>query len=191
MTSKQKNIRKMTLCAVFVALATVLSFIKVYELPLGGSITLLSMLPIIIVGVFLGPKWGMCSAFLYSLIQFAQGAILDGLFGWGLTPLSLIGTIFLDYIIAFSVLGLVSFIKSDKPITIAIATAVVLAIRFLCHFLSGVIIFDIWCEWDNVWLYSLCYNGSFMLPELIFTVVGVAIIFSLSEIKKLKTKINI
>ena len=58
MTDKQKNLKKMTLCALFVALATVLSFIKVYQLPLGGAITLLSMLPIILIGQFLGVKWG-------------------------------------------------------------------------------------------------------------------------------------
>ena len=189
MTNKKTNIRKMTLCAVFVALATVLSFIKIYELPLGGAITLLSMLPIIIIGSFLGPKWGMASAFLYSLIQLSQG-VIEGLFGWGLTPLSLVGAIFLDYIMAFSVLGLIGFLKSDKPLAVALGTAAVMVLRFLCHFISGAIIFDIWCEWENAWFYSLCYNGSFMLPELIFTTVAVAVIFSISEIKRLKTKIS-
>lgn len=186
MTNKQKNLKKLTLCAVFAALATVLSFIKVYQLPLGGAITLLSMLPIIFIAKFLGPKWGFTSAFLYSLIQFGQG-VIDGLFGWGLTPLALVGTIFLDYILAFSVLGLISLVKSENPLIIAVCTALVLALRFLCHFISGVIIFDIWCEWDSVWLYSLCYNGSFMLPELIFTALATGVIFSLPSIKKLQT----
>lgn len=190
MTDKQKNLKKMTLCAIFVALATVLSFIKVYQLPLGGAITLLSMLPIILIGQFLGVKWGFISAFLYSLIQLGQG-IIDGLFGWGLTPLALVGTIFLDYILAFSVLGLSSLVKSQKPFIIALSTAIVLSIRFLCHLLSGVIIFDIWCEWDSVWLYSLCYNGSFMLPELIFTCLAVLVIFSLPSIKALNDKLKL
>ena len=134
MTDKQKNLKKMTLCAIFVSLATVLSFIKIYQLPLGGAITLLSMLPIIFTAKFLGAKWGFASAFLYSLIQLAEG-ITEGLFGWGLTPMALIGTIFLDYILAFSVLGLISLIKSQNPLIIAISTALVLSIRFLCHFL--------------------------------------------------------
>lgn len=190
MTNKKNNLKKLTLCAIFVALATVLSFIKIYNLPLGGSITLLSMLPIILISKFLGLKWGLTSAFLYSLIQLGQG-VIDGLFAWGLTPLSLIGTIFLDYILAFSVLGLVGITKNKSTFVTVSATALVLIIRFLLHFLSGVIIFDIWCEWDSVWLYSLCYNGSFMLPELIFTVVGVAIIFAIPEINKLKAKIDL
>lgn len=189
MTNKQIHLKKLTLCAVFVALATVLSAIKIYHLPLGGSITLLSMLPILLIGVFLGPKWSLCSAFLYSLIQLLHG-VTDGLFGWGLTPICLIGTILLDYIFAFTALGLMGFIKTDKPLMIGIKTAIILLIRFLCHFLSGVIIFNIWCDWDSVWLYSLCYNGSFMLPELIFTTIGAVIIFSLSSIKKLKSKLE-
>lgn len=189
MTNKKTNLKKLTICAVLVALATVLSAIKLYHLPLGGSITLLSMLPLIVIGVFMDPKWSLCSAFLYSLIQLLHG-ITDGLFGWGLTPLSLIGTIFLDYILAFTVLGLVGFIKSDKPVVIGITSILVLTLRFLCHFLSGIIIFDIWCEWDSVWIYSLCYNGSFMLPEIVFTGVAVFIIFSLPVLGKLKAKFD-
>ena len=189
MQTKKDNLKKLALCSVFIALATVLSFIKVYNLPLGGAITLLSMLPIILIGRLLGLKWGLITAFVYSLIQLFQG-IMDGLFAWGLSPLSLVGAIFLDYILAFSVLGLVGIIKSEKPFFVTLSTAFVLILRFLCHFLSGVIIFDIWCEWDSVWIYSLCYNGSFMLPELIFTCLATAIIFSLPSFKKLKSKIK-
>ncbi len=189
MQTKKKNVYKLTLCAVFIALASVLSLIKIYKLPLGGSVTLFSMLPIIMLALLLGVRWGLASSFLYSLIQLGFGITLDGLFGWGLTPWSLIGTIFLDYVIPFSLLGLVGFLKSEKPLNIVLATIAVMVIRFLCHFLSGVIIFDIWCEWESVWLYSLCYNGSFMLPELVFTSVSAGVIFSLPVIKRIKDKI--
>ena len=185
----KKTVYKMTLCAVFVALASVLSLVKIYKLPLGGSVTLLSMLPIVMLSAFLGLRWGMASAFLYSVIQLGFGIVLDGVLGWGLTPLSLIGTIFLDYIIAFSVLGFAGVFVTKGVVGIGIGTALVMVLRFICHFISGVIIFDIWCEWDSVWIYSLCYNGSFMLPELIFTVIATVIIFSLPEIKRLGEKI--
>ncbi|MBQ8532828.1 MAG: energy-coupled thiamine transporter ThiT, partial [Clostridia bacterium] len=65
--NSKKYVYKLTLSAVFVALATALSLIKVYELPLGGSVTLLSMLPIVMISCMLGLKWGFGSAFVYSL----------------------------------------------------------------------------------------------------------------------------
>ena len=183
--NSKKSIYKLSLSAVFIALATVLSFIKVYQLPLGGSVTLLSMLPIVMLSCMLGLKWGIGSAFVYSLIQLGFGIAIDGVLGWGLSPLSLIGTIFLDYIIPFTVLGLAGFAAKRGTAFICIGTGAVLIARFLCHLLSGAIIFDIWCEWENVWFYSLCYNGSYMLPELVITLVASAVIFNLPQIKKI------
>ena len=130
-------------------------------------------------------KWSIGAAFCYALLQLLFGITLDGVLGWGLTPTALIGTIFLDYLIPFTVLGFAFIFGKKNIFTISLGTAFVLLLRFLCHLLSGVIIFDIWCEWDNVFLYSLAYNGSFMLPELLLTTVGAVIIFSLPQIKKL------
>lgn len=187
--NSKKPVYKLTLSAIFIALATVLSLIKVYNLPLGGSVTLLSMLPIVMISCMLGLKWGVGSAFVYSLIQLGFGISLDGLFGWGLTPLSLVGAIFLDYIFPFTVLGFAGIAAKKGTLFICTGTAAVLVLRFLCHLLSGAIIFDIWCEWENVWFYSLCYNGSYMLPELIITVVAAGIIFNLPQIKRLMKNI--
>lgn len=185
MELKKTNIYKLTLSSIFVALATALSLIKVYKLPLGGSVTLFSMLPIVLISAMLGIKWGIGSAFVYSLIQLGLGIALDGVLGWGLTPLALVGTIFLDYIIPFTLLGLGGIGAKKNVNNAIIATALAVAGRFLCHFISGAIIFDIWCEWENVWLYSLCYNGSYMLPELIITVLGAIIVLRLPQIKKI------
>lgn len=179
---------KLTLSAIFIALATALSFIKVYQLPLGGSVTLLSMLPIVMLPVMLGFKWGLGSAFVYSVIQLMFGIMLDGVLAWGLTPLSLVGTIFLDYIFAFTALGLSGVFAKKGKLGIIVGIVFVMLLRFVCHFVSGVIIFDIWCEWDSVWLYSLVYNGSFMLPELVFTTVGATLVFSAPQIRKLINK---
>ena len=176
MEIKSKKIYNLTLSACFIALATALSMIKAYKLPLGGAVTLFSMLPIILISCILGTKWGDGSAFCYSLIQLCLGITLDGVLGWGLTPLALLGTIFLDYILPFTLLGFGGIGAKKNLKNALVATALVLTGRFLCHFLSGVIIFDIWCEWDSVWIYSLCYNGSFMLPELVITLLGAALI---------------
>ena len=63
--------------AAMVALATVLSFIRIFKLPWGGSITLLSMLPIVVFSIRRGVKAGLAASFVFSLIQFVQG-IMDG-----------------------------------------------------------------------------------------------------------------
>ena len=183
MEMSKKYVYKLTLSAIFVALATVLSLIKVYELPLGGAVTLLSMLPIVMLSVMLGVKWGIGAAFVYSLAQLALD--IGKVVTWGLTPASLVGTILLDYILAFTVLGLAGLFAKKGYLGICIGSALVMVLRFLCHFVSGIIIFDIWCEWDSVWLYSLCYNGSFMLPELILTTVAALILFRLPQVKRI------
>ncbi len=184
---------KLTLSAIFIALATGLSFIKIINMPLGGSVTLLSMLPIVMISTMLGLKWGIGSAFVYSLLQLLFGITLDGLFGWGLTPVMLVGTIFLDYILAFTVLGFAGMFAKKGYVGICAGTAIVILLRFVCHFISGFIIFSNLAQFElfgrlfenRPVLYSLAYNGLYMLPELVITVIAAAIIFKLPQIKKL------
>ena len=176
--------------AAMIALATVLSFIRVYKLPWGGSVTLLSMLPIFVYSIRWGIKPGFLVAFAYSLVQFFQG-IMDGLFGWGLTPGMLIACIVLDYIGAFTVLGIAGILRSKETTGSIIGIVIATALRFLFHFLSGVVIWHSFgALWDgfsteNQVLYSLLYNGSYMLPELVITIIGAVILLSLPETKKL------
>ena len=186
-------IYKLTLSAIFIALATGLSFIKIIKMPLGGSVTLLSMLPIIMISLMLGLKWGVGSAFVYSLLQLLFGITLDGLFGWGLTPVMLVGTIFLDYILAFTVLGFAGIFAKKGYAGICAGTVIVILLRFVCHFISGFIIFSNLSQFElfgrffenRPVLYSLAYNGLYMLPELVITVIAAAVIFKLPQIKKL------
>lgn len=167
--------------AVIVALATVLSYIRVFKLPWGGSITLLSMLPIVLFSIRRGLKAGFAASFAFALLQFGQG-VIDGIFGWGLTVGMLLACIFLDYLGAFTVLGIAGiFRKKGFGGWIAgISLAVVL--RFVFHFLSGVIIWgsfgELWSTFytENTYLYSFVYNGCYMLPELIFTLIGAVIL---------------
>lgn len=176
--------------AVLIALATVLSFIRVYHLPWGGSITLLSMLPIAMYSIKYGIKKGLAAAFVFSLIQFVQG-ITDGLFGWGLTPVMLIACIFLDYLLAYTVIGLAGLFRSKGLFGWIGGTALALFLRFVCHFGSGVVIWksfgELWNGFstDNTWLYSLLYNGSYMLPEIVFTAIGACVLFKIPQIRKL------
>ena len=171
-----------------VALASALSLIKLYELPLGGSVTLLSMLPIVIISISLGLKWGVGSSFVYSLIQLFFGIVMEGLLGWGLTPAYLVGTIFLDYIIAFTVLGFAGAFAKKGYAGMLAGISLVFVLRFVSHLISGAILFGIPEKWadkfNNVWLYSAAYNGSYMLPELVITLIAAAIIFRLPQVKK-------
>ncbi len=172
-----------------IALATILSYVRVYKLPWGGSITLLSMLPIVLFSIKNGVKRGLEVSFLFSLIQLGQG-VVDGLFGWGLTTVTLIGCIFFDYIFAFTVIGLAGMFRKKGDIGWISGTVVALLLRFACHFTTGVIIWKSYGElWggfstDNTYLYSLLYNGSYMLPEIIFTTVGAFVILRIPIIRK-------
>lgn len=181
---KNSKLHILVECAVLIALGTVLSLVKIFVLPLGGSITLLSMLPIVYIGFAHGPKWGFGSAFVYSIFQF----ILSRALSWGLTPLVLIVCILFDYIIAFTILGVTGFFpKSNRGLLVGTCLAMVL--RFACHYFSGI---TIWAstvpEETSPYVYSLLYNGTFMLPELVFTVIGVMLIFNLPIFKKKLSK---
>lgn len=176
--------------AAMVALATVLSFIRIIRLPWGGSVTLLSMLPIFIFSIRRGAKSGLVVSFLYSLVQFGQG-VMDGIFGWGLTPMMLIGCIFLDYIGAFSVLGIAGiFRKKGLPGWIC-GICLAITLRFIMHFLSGVIIWhsfgELWNGFstENTFVYSFLYNGFYMALEMIFTVAGAIALLKAPQTKRL------
>lgn len=179
--------------AAMVALATVLSYIRVFKLPWGGSITLLSMLPIALFSIRRGLKAGFAVSFAFSLLQFFQG-VSDGLFGWGLTPGMLIACILLDYIGAYTVLGIAGIFRKKGFLGWIGGTALAVALRFLFHFASGVIIWhsfgELWSGFstENTYLYSFLYNGAYMLPELIFTVLGAAALLGAPQTKKLLLK---
>lgn len=184
---RSQNLRIMVQCAILIAMSTVLSMIPIYKAPYGGSVTLLSMLPICLAGLLNGPKWGLGSAFVYSVTQLLLG-ISD--LAYLPSAAALITAILFDYIIAFSVLGLTGFFKGKRKAVILISIAAACILRMICHYITGV---TIWAEFmpeefTNVWIYSLVYNGAYMLPETIFTVVGS---FAVISVPKLWSMLNI
>ncbi len=155
-----------------VALATVLSFAKI-DYPHGGGPTICSMVPIVIVSFMYGPSWGISTAFVYSVFQLIFG--LDNVQYATSTAMALLIVLF-DYIIAYTVVGLAGFFRDEKrsPKRVILAATTVLILRFVCHFITGVFVWD--ALWPNEFelssaLYSLLYNGSYMLPEIIITAV--------------------
>lgn len=179
----KRNTHRMVLTSILVALAAVLSLIKIYKLPLGGSITLLSMLPVSMLSIIYGYKWGFASAFLYAVIQLALdfGEVMS----WGLTPQVFVGAIVFDYLLAYTALGFSGAFRDKGVKGIMGGIALGMVIRFLSHFISGTILFAHWCPegWNVAW-YSVCYNGSYMLPEMIFTIIGASALFKTSYIEK-------
>lgn len=185
-----KNTKVLVEGALMVALATVLCFIRIIRLPWGGSVTLLSMLPIVLFSIKRGIKAGFAASVLFSLIQLFQG-ILDGLFGWGLTPGMLIACILLDYFLAYSIIGIAGIFRKKGLTGWMIGIAIAVTLRFLVHFISGVVI---WHSYGELWegfstensvIYSLVYNGCYMLPELIFTLVGAFALLKVPQTSRL------
>jgi thiamine transporter len=181
--------KELTLGAIMLALSIVLSFIKVYQLPAGGSITLLSMLPICIFSIKYGVKKGLIVSFLYSLFEFFQG-VSEGFLGWGLTGAMLVVSTLLDYILPFTFIGLAGMFRKKKVTGWILGTTIAIFLRFLSHYFSGIFIWksvgNIFnMDLDSPWLYSLAYNGSFMLPEMIFTILAIVILFAVPAFRKL------
>ncbi len=183
--NSKKNLYRLVLSAVFIALGTVLSMIKIYNPPLGGSVTLLSMVPVVMISCMYGVPWGLVTAFVYGLGQMflSMGEVL----GWGLTPLAAVLTLVIDYVLAYLVLGFAGLFAKKGTLGMILGAALAVFLRFLCHYTTGVFIFDIWLpeSWDNVWIYSLVYNGAYMLPEIVITTVGATILFKTPVIKKM------
>jgi len=156
--------------AIFVALATALSFIIILQLPQGGSITLASMVPIIWLALRRGPKIGLTAGFIYGLVQLVV-----------MPHIYFLPQVLLDYSLAFGCLGLAGFFQKRWALT-----GVVVAItgRFVMHLISGALFFASYAPAGmNPWVYSGIYNGSYLLPEL---VISLFVILLLQKSKALK-----
>ena len=178
--------KKLTTCALLIALATVLMWVsKLIPAPWlqGGSITIASMVPIVIAGILFGTKWGLCASVAYAIIQM--------LFGFYPPPTQTFGyfvlVVLLDYIIAFGVLGLSGFfykLFGKKGWAIPVSAAIVTTLRYVCHILSGILIWGVYAEeGQSVLSYSLIYNGTYMIPEIIITTIVTALIFKMGFFK--------
>ena len=167
------NLKRLTESAIMLAIAMVLSLIE-FSGPwvLGGSITFCSMLPIVIIAQRYGTKWGVVTAFTFSLLQ-----LVMGLKNVQYAPDALVAAaiIVLDYMLAYGMLGFAAMFNKmfqNRRWAIVFGIAVTFFARFLCHFTSGVLVWEV--LWPNglgwaPWLWSLAYNASYMVPETLIT----------------------
>ena len=188
---RNKKVYALCECAILLALSVALSYVKFLSLPFDGSITLFSMLPVCLVAIKYGTKWGLGTAFCFSWFQILQG----GVFGWGLTPTMLISSLLLDYIVAYTVLGFAGMLRKKGYWGMLGGITAVCVLRFLVHFLAGVILWANFEQFEafgqviqnNPVLYSICYNGVYMLPETVLTVAVAAIVLKIPQIKRIVT----
>ena len=206
-TNTGKMTARLTVCAAMAAMSTVLSFIKFAELPYGGSVTLFSFVPVLFAGYAYGWRWGIGTGIVYGIMQTVfgiSGAVAGAGFKWWQVMLCAL----LDYIAAGAMLGTAGMFRKavKKPrLSFALGTATACLLKLASHFLSGYILFSGWAEWyfsegagtafgEKILgtfagnglsaVYSLMYNASFMVPELIISVIMAVIIISVKPICK-------
>ena len=167
------QIRALCEGALMVALAFVLSFVKLWELPNGGSLTP-AMFPILLFGLRWGVGRGLMAGFVFGLLQL----IFDGAYAWGWQSM------LLDYLLAFTPLGLSGLFRG-KAWGIFPGTVVGCVCRFVIHYISGVTIYRIieptaipgLGTFDNAHVYSLVYNGSYMLPNMLLALAIAGVLY--------------
>ncbi|MBQ6052420.1 MAG: energy-coupled thiamine transporter ThiT [Clostridia bacterium] len=179
-TNRNNKLKRLVLCAIMIALATVLSIFPKIEAPLGGSITVASMVPIMLVSFVYGPKWGVPVAIGYSVVQL----LLDiaKVASWGLTPGVFVGCLILDYILAFSVISVCGVFTLKKTTLPRVITGTLTAglLRYLCHFISGYFFFGAWAEEGfSPLTWSIAYNGAYMLPDTAICIVVMLALYKL------------
>lgn len=173
------------------ALAAILSKLAVFSLPFGGSVTLFSQVPIILISYRYGVKWGLETGLAMSVIQLLFG-LENFSYVSGMTAFLILT--FCDYIIAFSALGLGGIFKNkikNDLLAISAGGILVSVIRFVCHFISGATIWGDYAEGAPVLEYSFNYNASYMLPELIVTVIGLIVITGIFDLNTEELKIKV
>ena len=213
----QNKTKRLTESAMLIALAVVLELVGkmvIPPMPFGGQLTLVSMLPIVLISYRHGVKWGLVSGFAYSLVQMALGAgtvtaaFQPGYFGDGVMILNAVIMCALDYVLAYTLLGLGGVFRNklnNSGISLMLGSLVALGGRYLAHILSGYILFSGWAEWFFTqegfpawgaslvasltpealgWVYSIVYNGMFMVPEILLTAVAALLLAKLPQIVK-------
>ena len=206
----QTKTKRLTESAMLIAVAIVLELVSkmfIPEMPFGGQVTLVSMLPIVLISYRHGVRWGLVAGLGYALIEMLIGtktvaaAFQPGYFGDGTMLFKALIMCALDYLAAFTALGLGGAFRNrfeKSGAALCCGSVLALSVRYVCHIASGYILFAGWAEWFftqegfPAWgaslveslspgmlgfVYSLVYNGMYMVPEILLTAV-VAVILS-------------
>lgn len=167
--------RQLVESAIMIAIGTILSMITIASpWKLGGGVTVCSMLPLVILSFRHGTKVGVFASSVYGLIQMILGF---SNVQYATNFLMAAGIVIFDYIVAFGLVGFSAVFKNafqNRLWAIVAGVAFTFTLRLLCHFVTGVWIWE--ALWPNelgwaAWIWSLAYNASYMIPEIILTVI--------------------
>lgn len=209
--------KMLTESALLIAMAIVLELVAkmfIPEMPFGGQVTLVSMLPIVLISYRHGVKWGLLSGVVYAALEMVIGAktvaaaFQPDYFGTGVLIANALLMCLLDYVLAFTVLGIGGCFRNkiqNPGLSLCLGSIVALGCRYLCHILSGYILFGSYAEWFftqegfPAWganlvaslnpqllalAYSVVYNGMYMIPEIILTAVAALLLSKVPGIVK-------
>lgn len=175
--ARKMNTRSIVFAGITIALSFCLSYIKVTPVTYGGSVTLASMIPVMIYAYFYGFGPGLLCGVCHGLLQFIQSPYV-------LTPVTFI----LDYLLAFASIAIVPLFKfiKNKSVSLLVGITVAYAARFLFHFVSGIIYYNMGAIWvdlptDTAFIYSFLYQCVYLIPDWIIAAV-VGIILSVSGV---------
>lgn len=203
MTNTNAKTKKLVETGLLFAMALILSMIKLYRMPWGGAVTLVSMLPIVLISYRYGLKWGFFASSVYTLLQI----ILDIGDLRGISAMTLVGSLLFDYVLGYTALGLGGLFRNkmkNPSMALACGSAVAIFGRFVGSFLSGFLLWGSYAEdtlksfgdgiasmildnfsgWGLSAIYSLVYNAAYLLPELILTFVVALIIGKVKVIQE-------
>jgi thiamine transporter len=174
------NAKSLALAGVCISMSFALSYIKLWDMPNGGALTLASLFPLALYSYLYGLKKGLFAGFCYSLLQ----AIQDP---WIIHPAQFL----LDYPIAFTAVGLAGIFKSSKindkapRLAFSLGCGAVGLFRYIAHTLSGIFAFETYAKGQNAVLFSLGYNLYVLVDIALVIAVGILILSSKSLLKEL------
>ena len=174
-----------------VALAFALSCVKLFQMPLGGSVTLVSMLPIMLISIRHGSLVGLGTGFVYSLTQLTQALIEGDVFPYCETIGILILCVICDYLLPFTLLGIAGIFKEkrlikNEEIACYVGCGLAVFLRFVGHFITGAAIWGQWApDGMSKFIYSLCYNGAYLGVDLVLCLVVAVIMLRIIPMRKL------
>ena len=187
MTKRRKQILNLVECALAVSIAIALDLIPFPDIWAYGGAVSLCMIPIVFCSYRNGAIWGMSAGFVLACVQM----ILEPAFPPAENIGAVVLCILLDYFIAFTALGSADFFAKlcgkHRVVGYAVGTVCAGALRFVCSFISGIVLWGSYTpDGMKVWVYSLLYNGGYMLPNTIIAATVLTLFCAYIDPKTLK-----
>ena len=217
MTNKTKRLTESAMLIAIAVVLELAGKMLIPPMPFGGQLTLCAMLPMVLISWRHGVRWGLTAGFAYALVQMALGAgtvtaaFQPGYFGDGTMVGRALTMCLFDYVLAYTLLGLGGCFRGRiqrKGASLMCGSLVALGTRYLAHIFSGYILFSGWAEWfftqegfpgwgaalvetlsANLlgWIYSIVYNGMYMIPEMILTAAAALLVARIPRIMEVTT----